>query len=253
MWLLFRLIKALMFIKLPEPKHLNGSRNAKELENFLWDIEQESLKKLKQTGSAKEYVKEFSSLMLDIQNMSEEDKLFNFMSGVKDIPSAMAAAEGLVDFCISSSSPSVEKNKSVDGKKGKNKDWKKRANRKKKKESESTIGNEQNKNKSKTQGCFICNGSHRARDCPKKEKINALISQDVGDSDDAGPSQVNPLQLLNTILAEKQPSCCKGLMYVTAQVNGRDVWAMLDTGATNNFVARREVYRLGLNLLGNTS
>ena len=27
------------------------------------------------------YVKEFSSLMLDIKTMTEEDKLFNFMSG----------------------------------------------------------------------------------------------------------------------------------------------------------------------------
>ncbi|KAI9168920.1 hypothetical protein LWI28_003980 [Acer negundo] len=137
-------------IKVPEPKHFQGSRNAKELENFLWDMEQyfkaaripnreqvnitsmylggdeklwwrtrltndlsvgrpkietwkvlkkelkdqflpcntswlarESLKKLKQTGSCKEYVKDFSSLMLDIQNMSEEDKLFNFMSGLQ--------------------------------------------------------------------------------------------------------------------------------------------------------------------------
>ncbi|KAL5775969.1 hypothetical protein ACOSP7_013526 [Xanthoceras sorbifolium] len=320
-------------IKVPEPKHFNGSRNAKELENFLWDIEQyfraaripereqvsitsmylsgdaklwwrtrladdlsagrprietwemlkkelkdqflpcntswlarESLKKLKQTGSAREYVKEFSSLMLDIQNMSEEDKLFNFMSGlqtwaqaelrrqgVKDIPTAMAAAEGLVDFRISSSTPNVDKKKSVDDKKGKNKDWKKRADGKKKKGNESFMGKDQNQNKSTTQGCFICNGPHRARDCPKKEKLNALMNQDVGDSDCAGPSRVNPLQLLNTISAEMQSSECKGLMYVTAQVNGRDVRAMLDTGATNNFVARREADRLGLNLLGSTS
>ncbi|KAL5795202.1 hypothetical protein ACOSQ2_000022 [Xanthoceras sorbifolium] len=143
----------------------------------------------------------------------------------------MAAAEGLVDFRISSSSPSVDKKKSVDDKKGKNKDWKKRADGKKKKESESFIGKDQNQNKSKTQGCFICNGPHLARDCPKKEKINALISQDAGDSNGARPSRVNPLQLLNTISTEPQSSCCKGLMYVIAQINGRDVRAMLDTGA----------------------
>ncbi|KAL5825619.1 hypothetical protein ACOSQ3_021682 [Xanthoceras sorbifolium] len=251
-------------IKVPEPKHFNGSRNAEELENFLWDIEQYF--RAAKIPERKQYVKEFSSLMLDIQNMSEEDKLFNFMSGlqtwvqaelrrqgVKDIPLAMAAAEGLVDFRISSSSPSVDKKKSVDGKKGKNKDWKKKADGKKKKDSEFTMGKDQNQNKSKMQGCFICNGPHRARDCPKKEKIYALISQDAGDSDDVGPSRVNPLQLLNTISAEKQPNCCKGLMYVTAQVNGKDVRAMLDTGATKNFVTRRKADRLGLNLLGSTS
>ncbi|KAL5865808.1 hypothetical protein ACOSQ3_003322 [Xanthoceras sorbifolium] len=190
-------------IKVPEPKHFNGNRNAKELENFLWDIEQYF--RAARIPEREQYMKEFSSLMLDIQNMSEEDKLFNFMSGlhtwaqaelrrqvVKDISSAMAATEGLVHFHIGSSSPSFVKKK------------KKTADGKKTKESESTMRKDQNKNKSKTQGCFICNGPHRARDCPKKEKINALISQDVGDSDDAGPSRVNPLQLLNTILAEKQ-------------------------------------------------
>ena len=38
----------------------------------------ESLKKLKQTGSVREYVKEFSSLILDNKDISEFDK-FNFM------------------------------------------------------------------------------------------------------------------------------------------------------------------------------
>ena len=31
---------AALKVKVPEPKSFNGSRNAKELENFLWDVEQ---------------------------------------------------------------------------------------------------------------------------------------------------------------------------------------------------------------------
>lgn len=46
-------------------------------------LARESLKKLKHTSTVREYVKEFSSLMLDISNMSEEDKLFNYMSGLQ--------------------------------------------------------------------------------------------------------------------------------------------------------------------------
>ena len=59
----------------------------------------------------RDYVKEFNSMMLDIKNMSEEDKLFNFMSGlqgwaqtelrrqgVRDLPTAMAAVDCLVDY-----------------------------------------------------------------------------------------------------------------------------------------------------------
>ena len=165
-------------VRVPEPKGFRGARNAKELENFLWDMEhlfkaahvpdsepvyitsmylygdaklwwrtqmgddagsgrpqidtwetlkrelkeqflptnsawlaRESLKRLKDTGSVKEYVKEFSSIMLDIRNMSDEDQLFNFISGlqgwvqtelrrqrVRDLPVAMAAADCLVDY-----------------------------------------------------------------------------------------------------------------------------------------------------------
>ena len=137
-------------VRVPEPKGFGGARNAKELENFLWDMEQffkaahvpdsemvsitsmylfgdaqlwwrtrmgddaesgrpqitiwetlkrelkeqflptnsvwlarESLKRLKHMGSMREYVKEFSSIMLDIRNMSNENKLFNFNSGLQ--------------------------------------------------------------------------------------------------------------------------------------------------------------------------
>lgn len=137
-------------LKVPDPKTFNGIRDAKELENFLWDIKQyfkaaqvpknervtiismylagdaklwwhtrmdddssasrpsistwdmlkrelnlqflpcsnawivrDALKKLKQTSSVREYVKQFSSLMLDIKNMYEEDKMLNFTLGLQ--------------------------------------------------------------------------------------------------------------------------------------------------------------------------
>ena len=46
-------------------------------------LARDNLKHLKQTGSVCDYVKEFSWLMLDIKNMSEEDKLFNFLLGMQ--------------------------------------------------------------------------------------------------------------------------------------------------------------------------
>ena len=74
-------------------------------------MEWESLKRLKQTGVMREYVKEFSSLMLDIQNMSDDDKLFNFIcslqgwaqielrrQGVQDLLAIMAKTNCLVDY-----------------------------------------------------------------------------------------------------------------------------------------------------------
>ncbi|KAL0457828.1 UNVERIFIED_CONTAM: hypothetical protein Slati_0410000 [Sesamum latifolium] len=58
-----------------------------------------------------DYMKAFSALMFDIRDMSEKDKLFTFMEGLKpwasvelqrqrvtDLGSAMTAAECLIDF-----------------------------------------------------------------------------------------------------------------------------------------------------------
>ncbi|KAH0633003.1 hypothetical protein KY284_035789 [Solanum tuberosum] len=137
-------------VKIPEPKAFGGTRSAKKLKNFLWDMERyfiaahvrdedrvsittiylvddaklwwctrmveqvsvehpkidswellkkelkdqffprnagwiarDHLKTLRQTRSIRDYVKEFSSLILDINNMSEEDKLHNFLYGLQ--------------------------------------------------------------------------------------------------------------------------------------------------------------------------
>ena len=68
-------------------------------------------------------------------------------------------------------------------------------------------------------GCFICNGPHRAKDCPKREKLSALVTtDDKGDSDSETAPRVNPLQLLNMINGETPVQ--KSLMHVHAVVNG---------------------------------
>ncbi|RVW18054.1 hypothetical protein CK203_113343 [Vitis vinifera] len=73
----------------------------------------------------------------------------------------------------------------------------------------------------RTVGCFICNGSHQARDCPKREKLSALVTVDEKeDSDSETPPRVK---------------------------------ALVDNGATHNFGATREATRLGLKLEEDTS
>ena len=101
-------------------------------------------------------------------------------------------------------------------------------------------------------GCFICNGPHRAKDCPKREKLSALVTaDDKGDSDPETPPRVNPLQLLNVIHGETPVQ--KSLMHIHALVNGVQVKALVDSGATHNFVATKEAARLGLRLEEDTS
>lgn len=150
--------------------------------NASW-LTRKSLKKLKHTGYVRDYVKEFSSLMLDIKNMADEDKHFNFISGlqpwaqtelrrqaVRDLPVVIAAANDLVDFRIVNASPSESK-KSKEGKKGQSsRDGAKKNNG----QSKTKQGNPQEK---KSSGCFICDGPHRARECPKHKKLNALVKR----------------------------------------------------------------------------
>ncbi|RVW21233.1 hypothetical protein CK203_114573 [Vitis vinifera] len=214
--------------------------------NTAW-VAREALKRLRHTGSVREYVKEFSSLMLDIKNMSEEDKLFNFMSGlqgwaqtelrrqgVRDLPAAMAAADCLVDCKMGGASSTTQRPKSEGGKKAKFEGKTSQKSGWKKQGKKPAVGGKPVEKTTKVvqqttrmMGCFICNGPHRAKDCPKREKLSALVTaEDKGDSDPKTPPRVNPLQLLN---------------------------ALVDSGATHNFVATKEAARLGLRLEEDTS
>eukprot|EP00261_Vitis_vinifera_P038833 XP_019080076.1 PREDICTED: uncharacterized protein LOC109123765 [Vitis vinifera] len=190
--------------------------------NTAW-MAREALKRLRHTGSVREYVKEFSSLMLDIKNISEEDKLFNFMSGlqgwaqterrrqgVRDLPAAIAAADCLVDYKMGGAISTTQRPKSdggkrakAEGKAPKKPGWKKQGKSpaaRGKPVEETTKFVQQT---TQMAGCFICNGPHRARDCPKREKLSALVTaDDKGDSDSETAPRVNPLQLLNVINGE---------------------------------------------------
>ena len=99
--------------------------------NSTW-LARKSLKRLRQTGLIREYVKEFSSLMLDIRNMSNDDKLFNFISrlqgwawtklkrqGVCDLLNKMVATNCLVDYKMGSAINTISKPETDRGKKNK--------------------------------------------------------------------------------------------------------------------------------------
>ena len=91
-----------------------------------------------------------------------------------------------------------------------------------------------------------------AKNCPKKEKVNALVVEE-GSRPVNEPTRVNPLQLLNVIQREVQPTAMNGLMYVQVLLNNVAIRAMVDIGATHNFVLDREVQRLGLSIVDDGS
>ncbi|KAL6312753.1 hypothetical protein AAG906_020640 [Vitis piasezkii] len=266
-------------VRVPKPKGFNGNRNAKELKNFLWDIEQffkvahvsdgekvsitnmyltgdakldsknerrsipptntswvakESLKRLRHIESVRKYVKEFSSLMLHIKNMSKNDKFFNFMfglqgwaqtelrrQGVHDLPTAMAVANCLMDYKMGDTISTMQKPKSKGGKKAKVES----------KTSKKSGWKKQNKKG----GAGVKPMKKTTKFCiPPDDRMLHLQwpipSQDYSKRKTLGPypSRVNPLQLLNVIHGETLIQ--KSLMHVHAIVNGVRVKAMVDGG-----------------------
>lgn len=74
-------------------------------------------------------------------------------------------------------------------------------------------------------------------DCLKKKKFNALVTKEDNSDSDVGPSRVNSLQLLNAIKAENGISR-KDLTYMTTLIKRKEIFVMMDTGASQNFISK---------------
>ncbi|RVW22480.1 hypothetical protein CK203_107230 [Vitis vinifera] len=205
-------------VEMPKPHTFNGKRDAKELDNFLWHMEhyfeaialtdeatktiipedvaylaRKNMKHLKHMCLIHEYVKEFSTLILEIPNMSEEKLLFNFMDnlqslakqelrrrGVQDLAMTMAVVESLVEYKREDSSKPKPQSKSNHAKGGEDKGS--RGYPSKEGSSRGPSGND-GKGKDKWKefmprtNCFLCDGPHWVRDCPKRKALNAMIEE----------------------------------------------------------------------------
>ena len=234
----------------------------REIKNQFYpeDVEYMARKKimpLKHTGSIRDYVKEFSSLMLEAPGMDEKDLVFNFMDnlqswaeqelmrrGVQDLSTAMAVAESLMDIRRGDSSQAKPPFKGSHAKGGGDKGYK--SNNAKEGSSaastsrEGKSGDMRRDFKPKT-NCFLCDGPHWARKCLKRKALSAMIERETEQEGDDSHMQL--LNALKVKQAKKQPQN-KGLMYVEAQVNGLSAKAMIDTGATHYFVSEEEARRL---------
>ncbi|GAV69863.1 gag-asp_proteas domain-containing protein [Cephalotus follicularis] len=165
---------------------------------------------------------------------------------VQDLPSTMVAADALVDFRMmksnegpSSSGKAKPKDK---GKKKKDKGAGKKSYDSSGK-GKAKVSDEW-KEKKASSGCFICEAPHSARDYPRRGALNAVMAQNENgvNANSEAPTRVAPLQLINA-LRTMPPS---GLLYVNMMVQGHQVSAMVDTGATHSFLAERMVNRLSL-------
>ncbi|KAK2984794.1 hypothetical protein RJ640_004619 [Escallonia rubra] len=202
--------------------------------------------------------REFTTLMLHIPNMAEEDLLFNFVDGlqswakkelqrrgVKDVDEAIAIAESLTEYdrCGESSKPKWEDEASegnhTNGGGESPKAWHK---------------GDKHASTSKTKG----HGKLKERRIARDKVRSALIEEKEKEKAECEAVHIGSIQVLNALqkknvpqvsTGEGQASKSEGLLYMEAKLNGKPAHVLMDTGATHNFITIGEAERLGLNVV----
>ena len=141
--------------------------------------------------------------------MFEVDKLFNFMSGlqgwaqtelrrqgVQDLPLAMTTMNCLFDYKVTSSPTPTQKwkiQKQESSRKLESKTYKtSRGKGWKRPDTQTKVGERATSSQTtRLSVCYIYDGPHRARDCPKKEKLNAIIAENGENSGSEVPTRAN--------------------------------------------------------------
>ncbi|KAG6486334.1 hypothetical protein ZIOFF_054904 [Zingiber officinale] len=177
-------------------RRLEEGETHKELENFLWDMEQYFL-------AAR--VLETEKVIISSMYLGGDVKLWcrtrmvDDANNVRDLLDAIVVVDVLSNFHSNkesldvSSPPKFMKNRKEETelkKDSANNRWNDR------KDHSAAQGNNL-----KNQGCFLCNESHLVRDCPKQEKLNVLLAKEDDEHHiQEVVSLINPLPLLTSIV-----------------------------------------------------
>ncbi|KAH9625103.1 hypothetical protein KSS87_018092 [Heliosperma pusillum] len=271
-------------IKVPQPPKFNGSRDAKEIDNFLWCVERyfdalqvrddvtkittasmylaedailwwrrrqgelkqglcqirtwddfkvdfkkqfypenaeevalKKLRALRHTGTVKEYVKQFSSIVLDVSSMPENLLLIYFMDGlqrwaeqelkrrnVKSLNEAIAAAESLYELTRDPRrSKEADNSNEIGG--GDRQSSTIRGDGTRAKEAVRDQSRTQGRDKGKTFNCFLCGGPHMVRECPQRAKLSAMVMryEDEESLEAHEPRRLGAMRLLNAGVVDK--------------------------------------------------
>lgn len=215
------------------------------------------LRRLRHTGNILDYVKEFTTIMLEISDLPEKEALFQFRDGLKDwakveldrrnvqtLDDAIAAAEMLIDYTTQSKErkPSPSKR---EGNHYKHRDSEQKEKGKKAFQRHGKYHKTQQGESSKPSPCFVCNGPHRTRDCPNRKAMNALVAKLLESKQGDDTPQIGSLQHIGALKQANQTTK-GGLLHGNVKINGREAIAMFDTGASHNFMNVNEAKRIGL-------
>ncbi|KAK3006870.1 hypothetical protein RJ639_015535 [Escallonia herrerae] len=202
-------------------------------------------------GRIRKYVNEYSALMLKIPEMSERQRLCFFFDGLQywvatelqrrephDLASAMMIVERLGDFkhCERLRSPRHERAKG-------------RGDGRLKSGSPKATDDERNEDEGRP---------HYRKDCPHKGNMIAFLEKHKGSKGDSSSSdeeaRMGTLQMVNAFVQKSKEETAKGkkskkrrnLLYAMVDIAKKTQEALVDTGATHNFMSPRVAKWLGL-------
>ncbi|KAF7807831.1 Transposon Ty3-I Gag-Pol polyprotein [Senna tora] len=231
----------------------------KELKQQFYPVNAEEearakLRRLQHKGTIRDYVKDFTEVLLQIPDYPDKEAFFAFVDGLEnwvkmeiqrrgaqDLATAISVAESLIEF--KKPDKSKTKDKGGKGKSGGEGNQSKAGSHK----PESSKGSKEFKSGEKPPlKCFKCEGPHRARDCPKKAKLSALVKET--EEREQEEAKLSSLQLLSAIKAkvEMPENGRNGRMFVEAKAGDRVAKALVDCGAFHNFLQVEEARRLGI-------
>ncbi|XP_070007755.1 uncharacterized protein [Nicotiana sylvestris] len=236
--------------------------------NVLYEARRK-LTELKQTRNIRNYVKEFTTLMLQIPNLTNDDLLFHFMDGlqnwakqelqcrqVTNIDQSIVEAESLMDF-------RHDKNDKGNGKESKVNNVKSGGDRDKGNEIQQQYSKTQDLKKSSSRqgytkkkaqvekkGCYICVWPHGFRNCPDFKSLSAIVRERKEQPQGASPgtAQLGMIGLCGAVTKQAIQPTKNSNQYVNLTINNKPARAMVDTGATHNFVTEAAAKRLELKL-----
>ncbi|KAK3019682.1 hypothetical protein RJ639_004157 [Escallonia herrerae] len=224
------------------------------------DMAMINLRWLRQKGSIREYVKEYSILMLEISEMSERQRLCFFVDRLQywvatelqrrephDLASAIAIIERLGDF---------KRDDERNGEEGR-----RRHHKEEKKHGESHKRGDSHDHKAHgglRRECFYYASQHYGKDYMHKGKITAFLEKHKSSRGDSSSSDeeahMGALQMVNAFVHKSKEEAAKrkkskkrwGLLYPKVDVAEKTQEALVDTGATHNFMSPRVTEWLGL-------
>ncbi|KAL4572158.1 hypothetical protein LXL04_018928 [Taraxacum kok-saghyz] len=215
------------------------------------EMAMKKLRGMKQMGSIKDYVADFTALMLELPDLREEDKLFYFQDGLQswaynelkrrnvlNIDEAIAAAEDLIDF--RRETPTQELSGGEESTNEGKEDRARSSNPKGKAFERRNSKDERGEIK-----CYLCDGPHLVRVCPKRKVFSSMVLE----KEEGEGAHMSSMRLLNTLSkggTKTHETKGGSLMFVEAKVCGRNTKALVDSGATHSFMAEDEARKLGI-------